>query len=175
MLSLPPRTLFREPTLSPSPAPPTLRAGSISSYPTSSPSSLLCHLLCLYFYTKPFENYLFIFGCTGSFGCMRAFSGCSAQAPHCSGFVCRAQLPCPWASVGCGTRASLFHDTWDLSGPGIEPLYPASAGRSSTTRLSGKSLLCLHFGGQSPSSNVSLMRKPAFIFHLSLVPVPDTQ
>ena len=30
------------------------------------------------------------------------------------------------------------HSMWDLSGPGIEPVSPASAGRFSTTGLPGK-------------------------------------
>ena len=33
----------------------------------------------------------------------------------------------------CGARALLLHDTWDLPGPGIEPLFPALAGGFLTT------------------------------------------
>ena len=29
-----------------------------------------------------------------------------------------------WLS-SCGAQAQLLHGTWDLSGPGIEPMYPA--------------------------------------------------
>ena len=39
----------------------------------------------------------------------------------------------------CGARASLLHSMWDLSGPGIEPVSPALAGRFLTTEPPGKS------------------------------------
>ena len=39
-----------------------------------------------------------------------------------------------------GARAQLLHSMWNLSGPGIEPVSPALAGRFFTTEPSGKPL-----------------------------------
>ena len=51
-----------------------------------------------------------------------------------------------WTSVvgtcglsNCGTWAQLPHGTWNLSGPGIEPMSPALAGRFLSTVPPGKS------------------------------------
>ena len=70
---------------------------------------------------------------------------------HCSGFSCCRALArgskdfssySPRALEhglsSCGTQAQLLWDMWDLPGPGIEPVSPASAGRFFTTELSGK-------------------------------------
>ena len=38
----------------------------------------------------------------------------------------------------CGSRAQLLRGMWDLPRPGLEPVYPASAGRLSTTAPPGK-------------------------------------
>ena len=38
----------------------------------------------------------------------------------------------------CGSRAQLLRGMWDLPGPGLEPVSPALAGRSSTTAPPGK-------------------------------------
>ena len=38
----------------------------------------------------------------------------------------------------CGARASLLRGTWDLPGPGIEPMSPALAGGFLTTAPPGK-------------------------------------
>ena len=38
----------------------------------------------------------------------------------------------------CGSRAQLFPGMWDLPRPGLEPVYPALAGRFSTTVPPGK-------------------------------------
>ena len=38
----------------------------------------------------------------------------------------------------CGARAYLLRDMWDLPGPGLEPVSPASAGGFSTTAPPGK-------------------------------------
>ena len=38
----------------------------------------------------------------------------------------------------CGSRAQLLRGMWDLPGPGLEPVSPASAGRFSTTAPPGK-------------------------------------
>ena len=71
--------------------------------------------------------------------CARAFSSCSrwgvllscvAWASHHGGFSC-----CQACTLGqggfrsCAPPASLLHSTWDLPGPGIEPLSPALACR----------------------------------------------
>ena len=38
----------------------------------------------------------------------------------------------------CGSRAQLLHGMWDLPRPGLEPVFPALAGRFSTTAQPGK-------------------------------------
>ena len=42
----------------------------------------------------------------------------------------------------CGARAQLICGMWDLPGPGLEPVYPALAGRFLTTVPPGKPLDC---------------------------------
>ena len=84
---------------------------------------------------------------------------CGARASHCGGFsCCRARALGVWPSVvvahglssygsralelrlsSCGTRALLLCSMWDLPGPGLEPTYPALAGRFLTTAPPGKS------------------------------------
>ena len=100
---------------------------------------------------------------------MRAFSSwqragatlrCSVWTSHFGGFsCCGARALGAWASVvvahglsscgswalecrlgSCGARAYLLHGTWDLPGPGIEPVSPALAGGFLTTAPPGKSL-----------------------------------
>ena len=83
---------------------------------------------------------------------------CGAGATHCSGFSrCGAWALGTQASVvmarglsscdlqalerrlsSCGARALLLRGMWDLPGPGLEPVSPASAGRFSTTVPLGK-------------------------------------
>ena len=78
-------------------------------------------------------------------------SSCGARPSHCGGFsYCRAQALGTWASTlavhglsSCGTRAELFPDTWDLPGPGIEPVSPALARGFLTTEVPGKPLMPL--------------------------------
>ena len=41
----------------------------------------------------------------------------------------------------CGSRAELLRGTWDLPGPGLEPVSPALAGRFSTTAPPRKPLV----------------------------------
>ena len=43
----------------------------------------------------------------------------------------------------CGTRAQLLCGKWDLPGPGLEPVSPASAGGFLTTEPPGKSRILL--------------------------------
>ena len=38
----------------------------------------------------------------------------------------------------CGSRAQLLRGMWDLPRPGLEPVFPALAGRFSTTAPPGK-------------------------------------
>ena len=86
---------------------------------------------------------------------------CGAWASHCGGFsCCGAWVLGTWASVvvtrrlsncgsralehrlsSCGTRAYLLRGMWDLSGPGLEPVSPALAGRFLTTAPPGKPCL----------------------------------
>ena len=40
----------------------------------------------------------------------------------------------------CDARAQLPHGMWDLPGPGLEPVFPALAGKFLTTAPPGKSL-----------------------------------
>ena len=61
----------------------------------------------------------------------------SVVAAHVLGSCGSWALECRLSS--CGTRASLLHGMWDLPGPGIEPVFPALAGRFLTTVPPGKS------------------------------------
>ena len=42
----------------------------------------------------------------------------------------------------CGSRAQLLRGMWDPPRPGLVPMYPALAGRFSTTAPQGKPLFC---------------------------------
>ena len=72
---------------------------------------------------------------------------CGAQVSHCGGFsCCKARALGAWASVdaahgvsSCGAQAQLLCGMWDLPGPGIEPVFPALAGRFLTIMPPGKS------------------------------------
>ena len=71
---------------------------------------------------------------------------CDAWASHCDGFAGGARTAGTWASVvtaacgliGCGACAYLLRGMWNLPGPGIEPMAPASAGGFLTTGPPGK-------------------------------------
>ena len=88
--------------------------------------------------------YFYFWLCAGSL--VVATLRCSAWASHCSGFsCCGAQALSAQASVvvacglsSCGARASLLRSTWDLPGPGLEPVSPALAGGFLTTVPPGK-------------------------------------
>ena len=56
----------------------------------------------------------------------RGLSSCGTRAPARS-------------LSSCGTRAQLLRGMWDLPGPGLEPVFPALAGRFLTTAPPGKS------------------------------------
>ena len=74
--------------------------------------------------------------------CVRAFSSCGKRGPL---FIAvRGPLTIAASLVAehrlqtcrlsnCGSRAQLLHGMWDLPTPGLEPVFPALAGRLSTT------------------------------------------
>ena len=63
--------------------------------------------------------------------------GCSLVVTHCFS-CCRAQAPGHTGFGHCSTWAQLPCSMWDLPGPRIEPMSPASAGRFLTTGPPGK-------------------------------------
>ena len=79
--------------------------------------------------------------------CARAFSSCGERGPL---FIAvRGPLTITASLVAehrlqtrrlsnCGSRAQLLCGTWDLPRPGLEPVFPALAGRFSTTAPPGK-------------------------------------
>ena len=79
--------------------------------------------------------------------CVRAFSSCGEWGPL---FIAvRGPLTIAASLVGehrlqtlrlssCGSRAQLLRGMWDLPRPGLEPIFPALAGRFSTTAPPGK-------------------------------------
>ena len=90
--------------------------------------------------------------------CAQASSSCGAWASHCGGFSCGgARALGTQASVvaahglsscgsqalelrlsSCGTRVYLLRGTWDLPGPGLEPVSAALAGGFLATAPPGK-------------------------------------
>ena len=97
----------------------------------------------------------FIFGCVGSSVRARAFSSYGKWGP----LFIAVQEPLFIAVRGpltiaappvaghrlqtrrlssCGSRAQLLRGTWDLPRSGLEPVFPALAGRFSTTAPPGK-------------------------------------
>ena len=108
------------------------------------------------------------FGCAGSSLLLRLLSSCGeqgllssrgVQASRCGGFSCAARAlghagfsscshglsSCGAQGLGhklstCGIRAQLLCGMWDLSRPGIKPVFPASAGGFFTTVPPGKPL-----------------------------------
>ena len=83
--------------------------------------------------------------------CARAFSSCGKRGPLfiavrgpvtiAASLVAEHRLQTRRLS-SCGSRAQLLCSMWDLPGPGLEPVYPALAGRFSTTAPPGKPLIC---------------------------------
>ena len=79
--------------------------------------------------------------------CARAFSSCGKRGPL---FIAvRGSLTTAASLVAehglqtrrlssCGSRAQLLRGMWDLPRPGLEPVYPALAGRLPTTAPPGK-------------------------------------
>ena len=80
--------------------------------------------------------------------CVRAFSGCGKRGPLfiavrgpltiTASLVVEHRLQVRRLSGSCGTRAHLLRGMWDLPRPGLEPAFPALAGRLSTTAPPGK-------------------------------------
>ena len=79
--------------------------------------------------------------------CARAFSSCGKQGPLL--IAVRGPLAIAVSLVAehrlqtrrlssCGSRAQPLRGMWDLPSPGPEPVYPALAGRFSTTAPPGK-------------------------------------
>ena len=82
---------------------------------------------------------IFWLAALGLHRCEQAFPSCSTGASHCSGFSSSgAQALGHEGFSNCGTWASLPHDIWNLSGPGIKPVFPALEGRFLTTGPPGK-------------------------------------
>ena len=84
--------------------------------------------------------------------CARAFSSCSKCGPlfiAVRGPLTMAASPVAEHRLqtrrlsGCGSRAQLLRGTWDLPRPGLEPVFPALAGRFSTAATPGKPSTCL--------------------------------
>ena len=79
--------------------------------------------------------------------CARAFSSCGKWGPLfiavrgpltiAASLVAEPRLQTRRLS-SCGSRAQLLRGMWDLPRPGLEPVYPALAGRFSTTAPPGK-------------------------------------
>ena len=86
--------------------------------------------------------------------CARAFSSCGKWGPlflAVHGPLTIAASPVAEHRLqmrrlsNCGSQAQLLHGMWDLPRPGLEPVFPALAGRFSTTVPPGKPLQHLLF------------------------------
>ena len=101
-----------------------------------------------FFFLIFFKIYLFL-TVLGLRFCARAFSSCGTRGPL---FIAVRGPPTLAASLvaehrlqtrrlsSCGSRAQLPRGMWDPPGPGLEPVFPALAGRLSTTAPPGKPL-----------------------------------
>ena len=86
--------------------------------------------------------------------CARAFSSCGERGPL---FIAVRGPPTIAASLvaehrlqtrrlsNCGSQAQLLRGMWDPSRPGLEPVFPALAGRFSTTVPPGKPKISFFF------------------------------
>ena len=100
--------------------------------------------------SHPYSFYLFIYLFMAVLGlrfCARAFSSCGERGPLfitvCGPLTIAASLvaehrPQTCRLSSCGSRAQLLCVMWDLPRPGLEPVFPALAGRFSTTAPPGK-------------------------------------
>ena len=83
--------------------------------------------------------------------CARAFSSCGKRGPLfiavrgpltiAASLVAEHRLQTRRLS-SCGSWAQLLRGMWDLPRPGLEPVFPALAGRFSTTVPPGKPCCC---------------------------------
>ena len=79
------------------------------------------------------------------------FAAIVVQASHCSGFSCYPALSIERRLRSHGAQVQLLHGTWDLPGPGIEPLGPALAVGFLTTRPAEKPHPLSYWGDRSKS------------------------
>ena len=74
--------------------------------------------------------------------CVRAFSSCGKWGPFFIAvhgpLIIAASPVAEHRLSNCGSRALLLRGMWDLPRPGLEPVFPALAGRFSTTVPPGK-------------------------------------
>ena len=79
--------------------------------------------------------------------CARAFSSCGKRGPLLIAVRGPFTIAAPPVAghrlqtlrlSSCGSRAQLLRGMWDLRRPGLEPVFPALAGRFSTTAPPGK-------------------------------------
>ena len=107
-----------------------------------------CLIEYIYFPFNFFLNLFYLFlAVLGLRFCARAFSSCGKRGPL---FIAvRGPLTITASLVAehrlqtrrlssCGSRAQLLRGMWDLPRPGLEPVFPALAGRFSTTVQPGK-------------------------------------
>ena len=94
--------------------------------------------------------YLFILAVLGLRFCAGAFSSCGKRGPLfvavCGPLTVVASLVAEHRLQtrrisSCGSQAQLLRGMWDLPRPGLEPVFPALAGRFSTTAPPEKPLL----------------------------------
>ena len=126
----------------------------MATFPLSShglPSVPVCVLISPSFFFFFLIYLLFIYylslAVLGLRLCARAFSSCGKRGPL---FIAmRGPLTIAASPVGehrlqmrrlssCGSRAQVLRGMWDLPRPGLEPVFPALAGRLSTTVPPGK-------------------------------------
>ena len=91
--------------------------------------------------------YLFIYGCVGSSflceGFLQLRQAGALFIAVCGPLIIAASLVAEHRLQtrrlsNCGSRAQLLRSMWDPPRPGLEPVYPALAGRFSTTAPPGK-------------------------------------
>ena len=129
--------------------------------------------VCLFFSRNSFIFIIFIIylflAVLGLRFCARAFSSCGKWGPLfiavrgpltvAASLVAEHRLQMRRLS-SCGSRAQLLRGMWDLPRPGLKPVFPALAGRFSTTAPPGKpkmEFLATEKGG--PLSTVIWIRR----------------
>ena len=98
--------------------------------------------------------------------CARAFSSCGERGPLfiavrgpltiAASLVAEHRLQTRRLS-SCGSRAQLLRGMWELPRPGLEPVFPALAGRFSTTAPSGKPFIASWHKSRSLRNHISFM------------------